>query len=166
MRTSRRGQAAYEFAIAAFIFAMLVALFVQFAPLLTRNLEMLDSARCDAGVAALDSASGSRTAAMTAASRIAARANWQARPPAVPGAPEMPGSDAAWGDAIRTLPSEPRFRDWRDGRPRATSLAYGTAKETFTVPVWFDGSGARTETDVHVSEEVFFPAMGQGGALQ
>ena len=73
MRTSRLGQAAYEFAIASFVFAGVVAVLVACAPLLTRDLDMLDDARTDAGVAALTRAQGSRTTAMDGATRIAAR---------------------------------------------------------------------------------------------
>ena len=158
MRTSRLGQAAYEFAIASFVFAGVVAVLVACAPLLTRNLDMLDDARTDAGVAALTRAQGSRTTAMDGATRIAART----RVP--PGWRPLGGRDA-WEYPVRGLPAETRFPEWRDGAPRPVGLVYGGAKDSFEIPVWFDGEGARTKQDVRLSEEVLLPALGTSSRL-
>ena len=157
MRTSRRGQAMYEFAIACFVFAFVVSLLVQCAPLLVQNLEMLDIARADAGVAALQGVQGSRTTAMDGGARIASHV----RP--APTWPALGGQDA-WDYPVKALPGETRFEEWRSARPRPTSLVYGTAKDRFTMPVWFDAEGYAVEEDIHLSEEVFFPALGQPGS--
>lgn len=155
MRTDTRkrpGQAMYEFAIACFVFAFVVSLFVQYAPMLIRNLDMLDAARTDAGVAALQGVQGSRSTALGGGARIAAHV--QPKWPA-------PGGQDAWAYPVKALPNETRFDEWRSGRPRPTSLVYGTAKDRFTIPVWFDADGHAVEEDIHISEEVFFPALGQ-----
>jgi len=158
MRTSRSGQAAYEFAIASFVFALVAALLVECAPLLTQNLDMLDNARTDAGIAALTSAQGSRTTAMGGAARIASHA----RPE--PGWAPLARQDA-WAYPVRELPAETRFEEWRSAVPRPTSLVYGSAQDRFELPVWFDGEGYQTKQDVQLSEEVFLPALGTSTPL-
>ena len=154
MRTSRRGQAAYEFAIASFVFALVVALLVQCAPVLVKGLDLLDTARCDAGVAALQGTQGSRTAGGAASSaRIASDALNGLGP-------------EVWAGPVRTLPGEARFGEWQSTGPRSTSLVYGGAKDSFKVPGWFNGDGAVEEADIRLSEEVFFPALGQTGGMR
>lgn len=149
----------YEFAIACFVFAFVVSLLVQCAPMLVQGLDMLDAARADAGTAALLAPQGSRTTAMGGGARIAAHVQpvptWSAL-----------GGQSPWDYPVRKLPGETRFGEWRSGRPRPTSLVYGTAKDRFTVPVWFDADGYAVEEDFHLSEEVFLPALGQPGRLQ
>ena len=153
MRTSRRGQAAYEFAVASFVFALVVALLVQCAPVLTKGLDLLDTARCDAGVAALQGTQGSRTAGGAAsAARIASDALNGLGP-------------EAWSGPARALPGEARFGEWQSGSPRSTSLVYGGAKDGFKIPGWFGADGFVQEADIRLSEEVFFPALGQTGGL-
>ena len=60
MRTRRSGsgQAAIEFAIGIFVFALVLTALVGFAPLFLRNFELQSEARCDAGVTALGAEEG------------------------------------------------------------------------------------------------------------
>ena len=142
--------------VLAFVFAFVVSLLVQCAPMLVQGLDMLDTARADAGVASLQTPQGARTTAMGGGARIAAHVQpaptWSAL-----------GGRSPWDYPVKALPGETRFEEWRSGRPRPTELVYGMAKDRFTVPVWFDADGYAVEEEFHLSEEVFFPALGQPG---
>jgi len=58
MRTSNRGQAAIEFAIGVFVFSLILAVLVGFAPVYLYDIAIQSEARCDAGISALGSAEG------------------------------------------------------------------------------------------------------------
>lgn len=151
MRT-RSGQAAIEFAIAAFIFALVVSALTGFAAVFLKNIEMLSDARTDAGVAALDATDGSRTAGGSAAG-IAALAH----PTITTVAGEAPVDP--WQEALNTLPAESRFADWKANVLVPLSLIPGSAKKSFTFRLTLNGDPL-FEDEGHLSEEVWLPAMG------
>lgn len=165
MRTSRSGQAAYEFALVVFLLALVLLMIVNSAPILTQGLDMLDTARTDAGVAALRGTQGSRTMGMAGVGRIAGPLQPGPVRTALATAPGTPPPPDPWDYPIRELPSESRFADWRAAQPRATSLVYGTAKDRFVLPTGLGPDGI-LEQEIHLSEEVFFPALGQPSNLQ
>ena len=156
MPTSRhmRGQAAIEFAVGLFVFALILAALVGFAPLFLRNKQLQSDARCDAGIAALGSADGSEN--LGAASAIAARA----RPPE-----ELAD---AWDYPVSHMPDETRFADWRSGSVPAGRLTHGMRKKDFRFRMYVGGQTLVDDVG-WLAEEVHMPAMdglGRTGGAQ
>ena len=147
MRTSGRGQAAIEFAIGVFVFTLILAALVGFAPVYLKNIELQSEARCDAGISALGSAEGAddlgNAAAFTA----------YAHPPV-----EDKAEDP-WDYPIRRLPEEPRFGEWRGDTVSAGRLIPGGRKKDFRFRL-FAGDNMLVDDEGMLSEELYMPAMG------
>ena len=147
MRTSNRGQAAIEFAIGVFIFSLILAALVGFAPVYLKNIELQSEARCDAGISALGSTEGSDDLGNAAAFTV------YAHPPA-----EIAGDDP-WSYPVKKLPDDPRLGEWRDNGVSAGCLIPGGRKKDFRFRM-FAGSDMLVDDEGTLSEELFLPAMG------
>ena len=151
-RHSTAGQAAIEFAIAAFIFVLVLSALTGFAAVFLKNIEMLSEARTDAGIAALGATEGSRTAGGSAASITV-----YAHPTIATTAGERPVDP--WQEAIAALPEEKRFADWKANTIVPISLIPGSAKKSFTFRLTLNGEPL-LEDEGHLAEEVSLPALG------
>ena len=151
-RHSTSGQAAIEFAIAAFIFVLVLSALTGFAAVFLKNIEMLSEARTDAGIAALGATEGSKSAGGSAASITS-----YAHPTIATTAGERPVDP--WQEAIDGIPEESRFRDWKADAVVPVSLIPGSAKKTFTFRLTLNGEPL-LEDEGHLSEEVWLPALG------
>lgn len=149
MRTSRpcRGQAAIEFAVGVFIFALIVGALVGFAPVFLKNMELQSAARCEAGQTALVAADGSESLPGPAA--IVARAH---------PSPEVVGCDP-WAYPIARMPDEPRFPEWRGDAVDPGRLVPGIRKKDFRFRMVVGGE-LLVDDIGWLSEEVYMPAMG------
>ncbi|MGN0852259.1 MAG: hypothetical protein ACI4Q3_02655 [Kiritimatiellia bacterium] len=147
----RQGQAAIEFAVATFVFALVVSALTGFAAVFLRNVEMLGDARTDAGIAALDATDGSRR--VGSAAGIAAYAH----PTVATTAGERPVDP--WQEAVDALPAETRFAEWQANAVVPVSLIQGSAKKTFTFRLTLNGEPI-FEDEGHLAEEVWLPALG------
>ena len=149
MRTRRSccGQAAIEFAIGVFIFTLILAALVGFAPVFLKNIELQSEARCDAGISALGSAEGADDLGNAAAFTVYAH-------PPVEDKAEDP-----WDYPIRRLPEEPRFGEWRGDAVSAGRLIPGGRKKDFTFRMFVGGETLVNDKGT-LSEELYLPAMG------
>lgn len=150
MRTDRRGQAAYEFAIGVAVFALAATALVEFAPVLLKNFELQSAARTDAGLAALGAVEGSDTVPGNSAA-IASRAH----PPVDVAA----GADP-WAYPVHALPGEPFFPDWRGNSIQPLRLIAGAAKKDYRFTLRFNGETLLDHERGHLAEEVHLPALG------
>lgn len=152
-RRARRGQAAVEFAICAFVFALVVSALVGFAPVFLKNVAMLSDARTDAGIAALDAAAGATTAGGSAAG-----VTRYAHPdPAVLGG-GVPASDP-WADAAAALPAEPQFPAWCADAVTPITLVLGSARKSFRFTLTLGGEPLFSD-EGQLAEDVWMPALG------
>ncbi|MBR1587479.1 MAG: pilus assembly protein [Kiritimatiellae bacterium] len=147
MRTSRRGQAAIEFAIGVFVFALIVTALVGFAPVYLKNMELQSEARCDAGMSALESEEGADDLGNAAAFTS------YAHPP-----PVAEGVDP-WTYPIDNMPDEFRFGDWRGNGVSAGRLIQGGRKKDFRFRM-FSGGAMLVDDKGTLSETLYLPAMG------
>ena len=153
MRTRRSGsgQAAIEFAIGIFVFALVLTALVGFAPLFLRNFELQSEARCDAGVTALGAEEGSDGLGGVAA--ITARA----QPLREPG-----GEDSdPWDYPVERMPDEPLFSEWRGNSIDAGRLIPGGRKKEFRFKMSVGGR-MLVDDSGWLSEEIRMPPMGGG----
>ncbi len=149
---SKRGQAVYEFAVGVTVFAFVVGVLVEFAPVFYRNLEMMNMARVDAGMSALSAEDGSNDAGGNAGT-IASLAH----PPL-----EVANADA-WEYPVRSLPSEPMFGDWRANALSSARLIDAGAKKDFTITMYIGDTYLLDHESGELSEEVHMPALGIPG---
>ena len=145
MRTSSRGQAAIEFAIGIFAFALILAALIGFAPLYLENIDLQSEARCDAGISALGSVEGADDLGNAAAFTS------YAHPPAV-----AEGVDP-WAYPIGNMADEYRFGDWRGNGVSAGRLIPGGRKKNYAFSLPIEGE---TVLDGFLSEELYLHAMG------
>ena len=147
MRTRSEGQAAIEFAIGVFVFALIVAALVGFAPVYLKNIGLQSEARCDAGMSALESEEG-----MDDLGNAAAFTSY-AHPP--------PGADGVdpWTYPIENMPDEFRFGDWRGNGVSAGRLIQGGRKKDFRFRM-FSGGAMLVDDKGTLSEERYMAAMG------
>lgn len=146
MPTSKSGQAAIEFAIGVFVFSLILAALVGFAPVYLKNIELQSEARCDAGISALEAPEGADDLGGTVAFTS------RAHPPVAAGAPDP------WDYPIKKLPEEIRFRDWRDDTVSAGRLIPGGRKKDFRFRL-FAGGEMLLDDEGMLSEELYMPAM-------
>ena len=119
MRTSRIGQAAIEFAIGVFVFALILSALIGFAPVYLKNIQLQSEARCDAGISALGAAEGADD--LGGAAAFTSRAH-----PSVAAEAADP-----WTYPIRNLPEEMRFGEWNGDAVSAGRLIPGGRKKDF-----------------------------------
>ena len=148
MRTRRlcRGQAAIEFAIGVFIFTLILAALIGFAPVFLKNIELQSEARCDAGISALEAAEGADD--LGGAAAFTSRAH----PPV-----EAKAADP-WDYPIKHLPEEVRFVEWRGDTVSAGRLIPGGRKKDFRFRL-FAGGEMLLDDEGMLSEELYMPAM-------
>ena len=147
MRTSKIGQAAIEFAIGVFVFALILSALIGFAPVYLKNIQLQSEARCDAGISALGAIEGSDD--LGGAAAFTARAH-----PAVAAEAADP-----WTYPIRNLPDEMRFGEWNGDAVSAGRLIPGGRKKDFRFRL-FAGGTMLVDDEGMLSEELFMPAMG------
>ena len=145
--SSCSGQAAIEFAIGVFIFSLILAALVGFAPVYLKNIDLQSEARCDAGISALESIEGvddlGNAAAFTS----------YAHPPVETGEADP------WKYPVENMPDEPRFSEWRGNGVSAGRLIPGGRKKDFRFRM-FIGGELLVDDVGWLSEEVYMPAMG------
>lgn len=147
MRTSKSGQAAIEFAIGVFVFALILSAIVGFAPVYLKNIQLQSEARCDAGISALGAAEGADD--LGGAAAFTSRAH----PPV-----EAKAADP-WDYPIKNLPEEVRFAEWRGDGVSAGRLIPGGRKKDFHFRM-FAGGTLLIDDEGMLSEELYMPAMG------
>ena len=147
MRTSKRGQAAIEFAIGVCCLAFILSVLIGYAPVYFKNIQLQSEARCDAGLSALGAADGSE--ALGGAAAFTSRAH-----PSVAAEAADP-----WTYPIRNLPDEIRFGEWSGDAVSAGRLIPGGRKKDFHVFLLFEGT-VLVDDDGFLSEELYMPAMG------
>ena len=147
MRTSRVGQAAIEFAIGVFVFALILSALIGFAPVYLKNIQLQSEARCDAGISALGATEGSDD--LGGAAAFTSRAH-----PAVAAEAADP-----WTYPIRNLPEEMRFGEWNGDAVSAGRLIPGGRKKDFRFKM-FAGGTMLVNDEGTLSEELYMPAMG------
>ena len=147
MRTSKIGQAAIEFAIGVFVFALILSALIGFAPVYLKNIQLQSEARCDAGISALGATEGSDD--LGGAAAFTSRAH-----PAVAAEAADP-----WMYPIRNLPGEMRFGEWNGDAVSAGRLIPGGRKKDFRFRM-FAGSTLLVDDEGTLSEELYMPAMG------
>lgn len=150
---ARRGQAAIEFAICVFVFALVVSALIGFAPVFLKNIAMLSDARADAGIAALDAAAGSTTAGGSAAG-----VTRYAHPDSASLGGGVPASDP-WADAAAALPAEPQFPAWCADAVTPITLVLGSARKSFRFTLTLGGEPLFSD-EGHLAEDVWMPALG------
>lgn len=151
MRTKRtRGQAAVEFAIGVFIFALILSVMTGFARVFLAGLEMQSEVRCDAGLAALSADDGSES--QGGATAITARAH--------PDADAVHGEDP-WAYPIEKLPAERRFTDWRGDGVTTVRTIPASQKKKFRFRMTLGGD-TLLDDDGHLSEDIHLPALRVG----
>ena len=146
-RLASCGQAAIEFAIGVFVFSLILAALVGFAPVYLKNIELQSEARCDAGISALGSAEGSDDLGNAAAFTVYAH-------PPVEDKAENP-----WNYPIKKLPEEPRFAEWHGNGVSAGRLIPGGRKKDFRFRMTLGGM-LLVDDQGTLSEELYLPAMG------
>ena len=146
-RLASCGQAAIEFAIGVFVFSLILAALVGFAPVYLKNIELQSEARCDAGISALGSTEGADDLGNAAAFTS------YAHPPA-----EAAAGDP-WAYPINKLPGEPRFAEWHGNGVSAGRLIPGGRKKDFRFRL-FAGGEVLVDDEGMLSEELYLPAMG------
>ncbi len=147
MRTSKIGQAAIEFAIGVFVFALILSALIGFAPVYLKNIQLQSEARCDAGISALGATEGSDD--LGGAAAFTSRAH-----PAVAAEAADP-----WTYPIRNLPEEMRFGEWNGDAVSAGRLIPGGRKKDFRFKM-FAGGTMLVNDEGTLSEELYMPAMG------
>ena len=147
MRTSRIGQAAIEFAIGVFVFALILSALIGFAPVYLKNIQLQSEARCDAGISALGAAEGADD--LGGAAAFTSRAH-----PSVAAEAADP-----WTYPIRNLPDEMRFGEWSGDAVSAGRLIPGGRKKDFYVRLVLDYKVIVDDYGL-LSEELYMPAMG------
>lgn len=147
MRTSKIGQAAIEFAIGVFVFALILSALIGFAPVYLKNIQLQSEARCDAGISALGATEGSDD--LGGAAAFTSRAH-----PAVAAEAADP-----WTYPIRNLPDEIRFGEWSGDAVSAGRLIPGGRKKDFRFKM-FAGGTMLVNDEGTLSEELYMPAMG------
>lgn len=147
MRTSKIGQAAIEFAIGVFVFALILSALIGFAPVYLKNIQLQSEARCDAGISALGATEGSDD--LGGAAAFTSRAH-----PAVAAEAADP-----WTYPIRNLPDEMRFGEWNGDAVSAGRLIPGGRKKDFRFRM-FAGGTLLVDDKGTLSEELYMPAMG------
>lgn len=147
MRTSRIGQAAIEFAIGVFVFALILSALIGFAPVYLKNIQLQSEARCDAGISALGAAEGADD--LGGAAAFTSRAH-----PSVAAEAADP-----WTYPIRNLPDEIRFGEWNGDAVSAGRLIPGGRKKDFRFKM-FAGGTMLVNDEGTLSEELYLPAMG------
>ena len=147
MRTSKIGQAAIEFAIGVFVFALILSALIGFAPVYLKNIQLQSEARCDAGISALGATEGSDD--LGGAAAFTSRAH-----PAVAAEAADP-----WTYPIRNLPDEIRFGEWSGDAVSAGRLIPGGRKKDFRFRM-FAGGTMLVNDEGTLSEELYMPAMG------
>ncbi len=147
MRTSKIGQAAIEFAIGVFVFALILSALIGFAPVYLKNIQLQSEARCDAGISALGATEGSDD--LGGAAAFTSRAH-----PAVAAEAADP-----WTYPIRNLPEEMRFGEWNGDAVSAGRLIPGGRKKDFRFRM-FAGGTMLVNDEGTLSEELYMPAMG------
>ena len=147
MRTSRIGQAAIEFAIGVFVFALILSALIGFAPVYLKNIQLQSEARCDAGISALGAAEGADD--LGGAAAFTSRAH-----PSVAAEAADP-----WTYPIRNLPEEMRFGEWSGDAVSAGRLIPGGRKKDFRFRM-FAGGTMLVNDEGTLSEELYMPAMG------
>jgi hypothetical protein len=147
MRTSKIGQAAIEFAIGVFVFALILSALIGFAPVYLKNIQLQSEARCDAGISALGATEGSDD--LGGAAAFTSRAH-----PAVAAEAADP-----WTYPIRNLPEEMRFGEWNGDAVSAGRLIPGGRKKDFRFRM-FAGGTLLVDDKGTLSEELYMPAMG------
>ena len=147
MRTSKIGQAAIEFAIGVFVFALILSALIGFAPVYLKNIQLQSEARCDAGISALGATEGSDD--LGGAAAFTSRAH-----PAVAAEAADP-----WTYPIRNLPDEIRFGEWNGDAVSAGRLIPGGRKKDFRFRM-FAGGTMLVNDEGTLSEELYMPAMG------
>ncbi len=147
MRTSRIGQAAIEFAIGVFVFALILSALIGFAPVYLKNIQLQSEARCDAGISALGAAEGADD--LGGAAAFTSRAH-----PSVAAEAADP-----WTYPIRNLPEEMRFGEWNGDAVSAGRLIPGGRKKDFRFRM-FAGGTMLVNDEGTLSEELYMPAMG------
>ncbi len=147
MRTSKIGQAAIEFAIGVFVFALILSALIGFAPVYLKNIQLQSEARCDAGISALGAAEGSDD--LGGAAAFTSRAH-----PSVAAEAADP-----WTYPIRNLPDEIRFGEWNGDAVSAGRLIPGGRKKDFRFKM-FAGGTMLVNDEGTLSEELYLPAMG------
>jgi len=147
MRTSKIGQAAIEFAIGVFVFALILSALIGFAPVYLKNIQLQSEARCDAGISALGATEGSDD--LGGAAAFTSRAH-----PAVAAEAADP-----WTYPIRNLPDEMRFGEWSGDAVSAGRLIPGGRKKDFRFRM-FAGGTLLVDDKGTLSEELYMPAMG------
>ena len=150
MRTNRIGQAAIEFGIGVFLFALVVTALIEFSPVLFKNFELQSSARVDAGIAALGATEGNAAAGGNAGA-IAALAHPSG---------ETEGALDPWAYPIEHLPAESRFPEWRGNSLQSIRLIQGSATKDYTFTFWYNGQALVDHEQGSLSEEVHMPALG------
>ena len=145
MRTSRRGQAAIEFAIGVFVFAIILAALVSFAPVFLDGIALQSEARCDAGISALGSAEGADDLGN------AAGFTSYAHPPPVAEGVEP------WAYPVGNMPDEFRFGEWQGNGVSAGRLIPGGRKKDIDLSLFI---GEEVKLNGSISEELYLPAMG------
>lgn len=147
MRTSKIGQAAIEFAIGVFVFALILSALIGFAPVYLKNIQLQSEARCDAGISALGAAEGADD--LGGAAAFTSRAH-----PSVAAEVADP-----WTYPIRNLPEEMRFGEWNGDAVSAGRLIPGGRKKDFRFRM-FAGGTMLVNDEGTLSEELYMPAMG------
>lgn len=147
MRTSKIGQAAIEFAIGVFVFALILSALIGFAPVYLKNIQLQSEARCDAGISALGATEGADD--LGGAAAFTSRAH-----PSV-----AAGAAAPWAYPIKNLPAEMRFGEWSGDAVSAGRLIPGGRKKDFHIKLKLDGT-LLVDDDGFISEELYMPAMG------
>ena len=147
MRTSKIGQAAIEFAIGVFVFALILSALIGFAPVYLKNIQLQSEARCDAGISALGAAEGADD--LGGAAAFTSRAH-----PSVAAEAADP-----WTYPIRNLPEEMRFGEWNGDAVSAGRLIPGGRKKDFRF-MMFAGKTLLVNDKGTLSEELYMPAMG------
>ena len=147
MRTSKIGQAAIEFAIGVFVFALILSALIGFAPVYLKNIQLQSEARCDAGISALGATEGSDD--LGGAAAFTSRAH-----PA-----EAAEAADPWTYPIRNLPDEIRFGEWNGDAVSAGRLIPGGRKKDFRFRM-FAGGTMLVNDEGTLSEELYMPAMG------
>ena len=145
MRTSRRGQAAIEFAIGVFAFAVILTALVGFAPVYLDNIALQSEARCDAGISALGSAEG--------ADDLGNAGSFSSYAHPSPGA----GGVEPWAYPMDNMPDEFRFGEWHGNGVSAGRLLPGGRKKKLDLSLFL---GKEMEPEGFISEELYLPAMG------
>ena len=146
-RRLRKGQAAIEFAIGVFVFALILSALIGFAPVYLKNIQLQSEARCDAGISALGATEGSDD--LGGAAAFTSRAH-----PAVAAEAADP-----WTYPIRNLPEEMRFGEWNGDAVSAGRLIPGGRKKDFRFRM-FAGGTMLVNDEGTLSEELYMPAMG------